>query len=139
MSLTVQSNTKLGLIHFPAAEDLTGKEGYLLELGSSGVSLPNANTDRTPFVLEEGAASGANAVCRPLEPSANIRIKAKGTGSRGAVLVLADTGTAADKGKVRALPASAGTYHAIALAEEGFVDGQLVLCRPIAREAIVVS
>lgn len=139
MSLTTQSNTKLGLLAIPAAEDLTGKEGYLLELGSSGVSLPNNNADRTPYVLDEGAASGGNATCLPLDPSRNVRIKAKGTGARGAVLVLADVGTAADKGKVRALPASAGTYYAVALAEEAFADGQLVLCRPIAREAIVVS
>ena len=46
------------------------------------------------------------------------------------VIVLADTGTAADKGKVRALPAAAGTYRGLGIAEEKGVDGQLVLFRP---------
>ena len=46
------------------------------------------------------------------------------------MLVLADVGTAADKGKVRALPTAGGTYRGLAIAEEAGVDGQLVLARP---------
>ena len=51
----------------------------------------------------------------------------------------ADPSTAADAGKVRAVPATAGTYRGIAIAEEKGVDGQLVLCRPYAAGDVVVS
>ncbi|MDD4175075.1 MAG: hypothetical protein PHN34_12620, partial [Kiritimatiellae bacterium] len=57
----------------------------------------------------------------------------KGTCNPGDVIVLADTGTAADKGKVRALPAAAGTYRGLGIAEEKGVDGQSVLFRPAMR------
>ena len=56
--------------------------------------------------------------------------RAQGTCNPGDVMVLADTGTAADKGQVRALPAAAGTYRGLGIAEEKGVDGQLVLFRP---------
>lgn len=58
---------------------------------------------------------------------------------RRMALVLADPGTAADKGKVRVLPAAAGTYRVLAIAEEKGVDGQLVLCRPAMVGNVVVS
>ena len=48
------------------------------------------------------------------------------------VELVADYGvtTAADKGKVRKVPATSGTYRLIGIAEEAFVDGQLVRVRP---------
>ena len=76
---------------------------------------------------------------RVMEPGRNVRLTLKGTCNPGDVLVLADTGTAADKGKVRALPASAGTYRGLAIAEEKGADGQLVLCRPAMIGNVVVS
>ena len=57
----------------------------------------------------------------------------------GSPTVLADVGTAADKGKVRTLPAVAGTYRGLAVAEEKGVDGQYVLCRPALIGPITVS
>ena len=71
---------------------------------------------------------------RPLSPTRSMRVAAKGTGSPGDLLVLADgVTTAADKGKVRSkssLTASSGTYRLVGIAEEAFVDGQLVKMRP---------
>jgi hypothetical protein len=53
--------------------------------------------------------------------------------------VLADVATAADKGKVRALPVAAGTYRGLAIAQEAGVDGQMVLSRPAMLGDIVVT
>ena len=54
-------------------------------------------------------------------------------------MVLADVATAADKGKVRVLPAAAGTYRGLGIAEQVGVDGQLVLVRPAPIGNITVS
>jgi hypothetical protein len=138
MSLNAQSNTQVGLLPMQAAADLTGKEGLLATIQSTGVNLPANIADRTPYLIEEGAASGANATVRPFTAEKNHRVVAKGSGSRGDVLVLAAI-AGSDAGKVRAIPTANGTYHTVALAEENFVDGQLVLVRPISRETIVIN
>ena len=66
---------------------------------------------------------------RPLTPNRTVRVIAKGTGNPGDLLVLADgVTTAADKGKVRKVPDDDGTYRLVGIAEEAFVDGQLVRC-----------
>lgn len=136
-----QSNTQAGAIVRKANVNLTGLEGYLAKLinnaGSNEAALPTAITDRTLFLVDDGAAAGENASIAPLEPGKQYRVKAKGTGVCGDPLSLAAI-AGADAGKVRKVPATAGTYHAILVAEETFVDGQLVLCRPISREAIIV-
>ncbi len=136
-----QSNTQAGTIVRKANVDLTGLEGFLALLinnaGANVVALPAAITDHANFLVDDGAAAGENASITPLEPGKQFRVKAKGAGVCGDLLSLAAI-AGADAGKVRKVPAAAGTYHAILVAEETFVDGQLVLCRPIAREAIVV-
>ena len=76
---------------------------------------------------------------RPSEAGRTIRVTLKGACNPGDVLVLADVTTAADKGKVRALPATAGTYRGLGIAEEIGVDGQLVLVRPALIGNITVS
>jgi hypothetical protein len=77
---------------------------------------------------------GGQTTVRPMDPNRSVRIVAKGTGNPGDLLVLADgVSTAADKGKVRSkssLTAGSGTYRLVAIAEEAFVDGQLVRSRP---------
>jgi hypothetical protein len=45
----------------------------------------------------------------------------------------------ANNGKVQALPAGAGTYLGVAVAEEAGIDGQLVLARPSLIGNIVVA
>lgn len=139
----MQSNTKVGARVFTGGEDLTGKEGYLAEIrnssGSPRLHLPDAITDDAYFLLLFGGASGADSEAKALHSGENVRIKLKGTCNPGTRLVLADPSTAADKGKVRALPATAGTYNVIAIAEEAGVDGQLVLCRPYPVGNVTVS
>ena len=140
--LQTQSNTRVGPFTVPANSDLSAKEGYLVVFVDGGTKvsadLPATNADRVIGVLDDANSAGGQVGIVPLSPERNIRVKAKGTGSGGQVLVLADTSTAADKGKLRALPATTGTYYAVAIAEEDFVDGQLVLCRPVSRETIAV-
>jgi len=137
------SNTQQGPFSVNSGEDLTGKEGYLVELATtSGVttaSLPNSNDDIAVFVVEDGGASGEQTVVRPIYSNSQVRVKAKGTGNAGAKLVNAAVSTAADKGKLRVLPSTAGDYRVVAVALESFVDGQLVLVNPVSLGVITVS
>ena len=129
-----QTNTRVGDIRVAAGEDLAGKEGFLVKLTHDSsvreVLLPEANGDYALYVVLEGAADTENVSLRPIEAGRNIRVKLDGTCEPGDVLVLADVATAADKGKLRALPEDEGTYRGLAIAEEAGVDGQLVLARP---------
>ena len=129
-----QSNTRVGDIRVLAGEDLTGMAGRLVKMthdtGVPEVKLPAANTDYAVYVMIEGGVDAALVSVRPVEAGRNVRVALKGTCNPGDLLVLADVATAADKGKVRALPAVAGTYRGVAIAEQVGVDGQLVLARP---------
>lgn len=137
-----QSNTIIGRLQKTSAVDLTGKEGRLAVLsdsvGAARVGLPVAITDRPLFVIDEGAALGEKSHVIPLSPDRQIRVKAKGAGAGGAPLCLAAI-AGDDAGKLRAVPVAAGTYHIEAIAEEDFVDGQLVLVRRCSREAVLVA
>jgi hypothetical protein len=137
-----QTNTRTGDIPVAAGDDLTGKEDRLVKVandsGQTVAKLPEANSDLALFVLIEGAEADKTASLRPLNADRNVRLPLKGTCNPGDTLVLADVGTAADRGKVRALPGSAGTYRGLAIAEEAGVEGQLVLARPAPIGNIVV-
>lgn len=139
MSQVTQSNTRPGPLPIVSDGDLTDKEGYLATLGADGVALPEEVNTLCPFVIDDGGADEEPSTVIPLDAGQNVRIVAKGTGSKGDVLVLADPGTAADKGKVRAIPDAAGEYFSAGVAEEDFVDGQLVQVRPAPRLVQVAS
>ncbi len=98
------------------------------------VTRPAANNDYAAYLLIFGATPNGNATVRPLSPQRSVRVVAKGAGNPGDLLVLADgVTTAADKGKVRsksALTTGSGAYRLVGIAEEAFVDGQLVKMRP---------
>lgn len=130
MPSSIQSNVVAGAILMAAAEDLTGKTARICAIGASGVSLNASATVVQPYVLEDDGASGATVAIRPLNPNSQIRIVLKGTCAVGDTLVVADPGTAADKGKVRVKPTAAGTYAIVGIAEEVGADGQAVLVRP---------
>jgi len=129
-----QSNTRVGDIRVLAGADLTGMEDRLVVMGQNAgvaqVTLPAANSDLALYVLTEDGDSGDLVAVRPLQPDRNVRVALKGTCNPGDVMVLADVATAADKGKLRSLPAAAGTYRGLGIAEQVGVDGQLVLVRP---------
>ena len=138
-----QSKTRSGDIPVTAGEDLTGKENRLAKLandsGALVAQLPAANSDLALFLVIEGAAEGKTASLRPLNPERNVRVTLKDTCNPGDTLVLADVATPADIGKVRALPAAAGTYRGLLIAEEAGIDGQAVLARPASIGNIVVT
>ena len=138
-----QSNTQIGARTFICGSDFSSKDGYLAVLSSNSavptLSLPSAIGQIPQYLVVDGNTSGKLVTAQPLSPNENIRIVAKGTGTAGAKLVVADPGTAADAGKVRAAPATAGVYVQIGIAEEDFVDGQLVLTRPDLQILNVVS
>ena len=138
-----QSDVRVGSFRVLAGEDLTGKEGFLVKLthdtGVPEVKLPAAVTDYALYLVINDGADAEPVDVTPLEAGVNVRVPLKGTCNPGDVLVLADTGTAADQGKVRALPVAAGTYRGLAVAEEKGVDGQRVLCRPAMIGNVVVS
>jgi len=137
-----QSDTKAGAISVFASSDLTGLEGYLVKLVSNGgvtsAALPVSQRDIALFLVDDGGPAG-NVISIEAPSSTNFRVKAKGGGTTGAVLVLADPATAADAGKVIAVPATAGRYFSPGVAEEDFADGQLVLVRPFPRIVTVAS
>jgi hypothetical protein len=138
-----QSDTRSGTFRVLAGENLTDKKGYLAVLthdtGVPEVKLPATVGAYAFYLVDDGGADAEYVDVEPLEAGRNIRAVLKGTCNPGDVLVLADTDTAADKGKVRALPAAAGTYRGLGIAEEKGVDGQLVLFRPAMIGNVVVS
>lgn len=139
----MQSDIRIGSFAAIADGDLTGKEGYLVVMGQKSdkpvLALPTAIDDLSAYVVLEGAADAKAIAVEPLAAGRQVRIKLKGTCNAGDVLVNADPTTPADAGKVRALPADAGTYRGIGIAEEKGADGQLLLVRPAALGNITVG
>lgn len=139
--MSIQTNIKQGAFLVNAGEALTDKEGYVVKAADAGseleVLLPTDVADVTPYIVEEGAAHDSDCTVIPLVQGEQRRFVAKGTGSAGALLTHAAPGTAADKGKLRALPATADTYFIVAIAEEDFVDGQHVKARVFFKEVVV--
>jgi hypothetical protein len=133
-----QSNTQEGDVLLSAGEDLSNYADVLVALyNSSGlpvVTRPVANNDYAVFVLLYGATPGGNATVRPLNSGRSVRVVANGAGNPGDLLVLADgVSTAASRGQVRSkatLTTGAGTFRLVGIAEEAFVNGQLVKMRP---------
>lgn len=138
-----QNNVRSGRFVVNAAEDLTGMEDRLVELTYSGstpeVRLPTSNTARGLYVLIEGGEADTNVTVEPLNPDREVRLVAKGTGNPGDSVCLADVATAADKGKVRALPAAAATYRVFGILKAACADGDLALVSPNGPESVTVT
>lgn len=133
MSKATQSNTLVGGFRVLAGENLTDKEGLLVKMTHDTqvpeVVLPASVTDFAIYVLTEGGADESLVTVDPLESGKQVRLRLDGTCNPGDLLVPAEIDGTHD-GMVEVLPADAGTYRGIAIAEEAGVDGQLVLCRP---------
>lgn len=136
-----QNNTRAGLLAFIGLSSLVGKEGFLVEVintsNVANIQVPNAVTDLALYIVEKGSAAGEYSDVIPLSPNKNMRAVVKGAILPGAVLALADPATAADQGKVRTIPATAGTYFSPGIAEEVAADGGLVRFRPMPRLVVV--
>lgn len=138
-----QSNTIAGQKVFIAGSDFTGLAGRVAKFANSAgllvLSAIAALTDIPAALVVDENAAGKPVTGLPLDGSQNVRVTLKGACNPGDILVLADPATAADAGKVRALPAGAGVYVQVGLAEEIGVDGQLVLLRPDVKSVRVKS
>ncbi len=126
-----QSNTKpVGPVLTLAGEDLTGKRSRLVVLthdtGIGEVKLPTTNTALALFLLNDEAADTERVEVEPLIPGKTYRTTQKDAVNPGDELVLADVATPADKGKLRKLPAAAGVYVRVGLAEKKCGAGELV-------------
>ena len=138
-----QTNVKTGPIVKPCGEDLTAAIDLLAMLshdaGTPQMLLPTAEDDLVPYLVLEGAGAGENGYFMPVHPDKNIRVPIVGTCNPGDTLVLADPAVEGQPGKVTVLPAGAGTYRGIGIAEELGVDAQLLLLRPLPLGVITVT
>jgi hypothetical protein len=138
-----QTNIKTGPVVMPCGADLTAHADHLAVLshstGAPQMILPASLTAHALYLILAGAASGANGDFQPLTPDRNVRLPLIGTCNPGDTLVIADPSVEGQPGKVNVLPADAGTYRAVAIAEEKGVAGQLVLARPANLGLITVT
>jgi hypothetical protein len=122
-----------------AGADLTDLEGRLVKIADAGsepeVVVPAAVTDICPFVLVREAVHDADAEVLSIAGEKEVRIRANGTGSAGAVVVLCDptASSGVNAGKVETQPATEGAYFSPGIALEDWVDEQLVRIRPLPR------
>lgn len=126
-----QSNTKpVGPVSTLAGEDLTGKRSRLVVLthdtGVGEVKLPTSNNALGLSLLNDEAADTERVEHEPLIPGKTYRTTVKDAVNPGDALSLADVGTAADKGKLRKLPATAGLFVRQGYAEKAAGAGELV-------------
>jgi len=138
-----QSNIKFGPVPFNCGADLTAAADHLVVLGHSTgtpqMTLPDALTDHALYLVLEGNAADETGYFLPISPAANVRLHLIGTCNPGDTLVLADPAVEGQPGKVIVLPETAGTYRAVAVAEEAGIDTQLVLARPANLGTITVT
>ncbi len=132
-----------GPFAIPAGEDLTGKRSRLVVLthdtGAPEVLLPAANGADALYQLQEEGADTELVSVERFASHREFRVPLKGTCNPGDRLVLANVGTAADKGKVRLIPGTTGTYRVLAIAREAGVDGQHVKCDPVGPFDVAVA
>ena len=112
-----------------ASTDLSGKEGYIAEY-DSGVKL-SGGTNALGVITEGGAENTDIAVLGSF--GGILRGKASGTIAVGDKLVVDSDG------KVKALPATAGTYTVVGIATQAGVADELVEFAPIAPQVVTVA
>lgn len=138
-----QTNVKSGPIPAVCGEDLSNAADLLVVLshdaGAPQMLLPTAQDDLVPYLVLEGAGDGETGSFMPVHPDKNIRVPIIGTCNPGDTLVLADPAGEGQAGKVTVLPAAAGSYRGVGIAEEQGIAGQLVLLRPLPLGVITVT
>jgi len=130
-----QTNTKAaGPFPVLAGADLTGKRSRLVVLthdtGVPEVKLPAAITDDALYQLQEAGADTEQVSVERFGPHRSFRVPLKDAVNPGDRLVLAAI-AGDDAGKLRKLPAGAGTYRVLAIAREKGVADQHGLVDPV--------
>lgn len=136
-----QSNTKpVGPIMGLAGEDFTGKRSRLAVLthdtGVAEFVLPTSNTALALFLVNDVGADTERLEFEPIIPGKTYRTTVKDAVNPGDQLVLADVGTAADKGKLRKLPTTAGLFVVLGTADKIAGAGELVEWRYTPRTVV---
>lgn len=136
----MQTGTIQGKFSINSGIALTDLENRLVKMADGGsipeVLLPTDVADFALYVVEKGGALDEDSDVIPLCDGQQVLLRAQGTGSAGNTLVLAAVG-GDDVGKVEAVTATADTYFSPGIAEEDFVDEQLVKVRVFKRTVIV--
>ena len=112
-----------------ASTDLSGKEGFIAEY-DSGLKL-SGGTNALGVITEGGAENSDIAVLGVFDGI--LRGKASGTVAVGNKLVVDSAG------KVKALPATAGTYTVVGIALEAAVADELVEFAPLTPASVTVA
>lgn len=138
-----QTNTReVGPFDILAGADLTGKRSRLVVLthdaGVPETKLPAAITDDAFYQLQEEGVDTARVSIERFGNHRDFRVPLKDAVNPGDRLVLAAI-AGDDAGKLRKLPAAAGTYRVLALAREAGVADQHVKCDPVAPFDVVVA
>ena len=112
-----------------ASTDLTGKEGYVAEY-DSGLKL-SGGTNALGIITEGGVAASDVAILGTFDGV--VRAKASGTVAVGDKVVVDSAG------KVKALPATAGTYTVVGVALQAGAADELVEIAPWLPTSVTVS
>ena len=112
-----------------AATDLTDKEGYVAEY-DSGLKL-SGGTNALGIITEGGVAASDVAILGTFDGV--VRAKASGTVAVGDKVVVDSAG------KVKALPATAGTYTVVGVALQAGAADELVEIAPWQPTSVTVS
>ena len=112
-----------------ASTDLSGKEGFIAE-HDSGVKL-SGGTNALGVITEGGKTESDVAILGTFDGV--LRGKASGTIAVGSKLVVDSDG------KVKALPATAGTYTVVGIALQAGVADELVEFAPMKPESVTVA
>ena len=127
--MAIANETALVRLGNKASTDLTGKEGYVAEY-DSGLKL-SGGTNAFGIIVEGGAASSDVAILGTF--SGIVRAKASGTIAVGNKVVVDSAG------KVKALPATAGTYTIVGIALQAGAADELVEIAPWQPVSVTVS
>lgn len=116
--------------------DFSDKDGYFVKASGTTIAAIAAVTDVPEGVITYGDKVGGQvSVTRP-DHQGTVGVKLNGTPGtvvRGTKLTMAADGS------VRALPAAAGTYFYVAVAEEAGVANEIIEARLIEPVAVTVS
>ena len=127
--MAIANETALMRMDNKASTDLTGKEGYVAEY-DSGIKL-SGGTNALGIIVEGGVNSSDVAILGTF--GGIVRAKASGTIAVGNKVVVDSAG------KVKALPATAGTYTVVGVAVQAGAADELVEIAPWQPVSVTVS
>ncbi len=127
--MAIANETALVRLGNKASTDLTGKEGYVAEY-DSGLKL-SGGTNALGIIVEGGVNSSDVAILGTF--GGIVRAKASGTIAVGNKVVVDSAG------KVKALPATAGTYTVVGVAVQAGAADELVEIAPWQPVSVTVS